>query len=384
MDLLSARANEGANEWKSRYENLDQAHQELQRQLLRQEQVTSDVKQEATGFLNQMKALSERSGQSFEREEKLVQQVQILENEIKDWKSRYARTKAQFGTLRASSTTTSIQQPDAEATARTGAFTAPDGLVKDIYITKFQIAIDELLRSVRGAELNAVLAHVKSVVIAVRNITLDMGDTQSGKDEQTQQRYKLKAKVSATANNLITASKNFATSHGLTPVSLLDAAASHLSASVIELIRVVRVRPTPVEELEDDEESSVDYYGLSGGGDSNHSSMSSPQTTQSITSQSKGPAPTKNGIPNGTSAAKPIHGIYEAPDSKIQELKVTLLRSTTSPSSKLTSPPTRPSSTLEPNPSIPRSNLSSPPSAPMPNPPTSSTTSPPSRPLPPR
>jgi hypothetical protein len=68
------------------------------------------------------------------------------------------------------------------------------------------------------------------------------------------QQAKLKSRVSATANNLITASKNHASSGGLSPVSLLDAAASHLSTAVVELVKHVKVRPTPEHELEHDEE----------------------------------------------------------------------------------------------------------------------------------
>ena len=334
MDRLTRQAS-GGGEWKNRYESLDKAHQDLRTQLLRQEKVTTEVKQEATGFLNQMKALSERSSQSVEREESLVHRVQILEKELQEWKSRYARTKAQSGTLRASSMANSLQQPDAGAVTRDGAFTAQDGLVKDIHVTKFQIAIDELLRSARGSEPNAVLAHVKSVVIAVRNITLDMGDTQSGNDEVTQQRNKLKAKVSATANNLITAAKNFAMSKGLSPVSLLDAAASHVSAAIVELVRQVKVRPTPAEELEDDDQhtpiadSPADYYGNS----HSRSSAALSAADRSIYISTSSPRPSQ--IPNGP--MKPVKPVQNSLLSSAQYV----------PPSKPTNGNSRASSTMD-------------------------------------
>ena len=66
-----------------------------------------------------------------------------------------------------------------------------------------------------------------------------------------QLRGKATRKLSATANNLITASKNFANSSGLSPVSLLDAAASHLSTAVIEIVHLVKIRASPADELED-------------------------------------------------------------------------------------------------------------------------------------
>ena len=332
MDRLTGQAS-GGGEWKSRYDSLDKAHQDLRTQLLRQEKVTTEVRQEATGFLNQMKVLSERSGQSLEREEKLVHQVHQLEKELQQWKNRYARSKTQLGNLRSSSIESTLSQPSA---ARDAAFTSQEGLVKDIHITKFQMAIDELLQSARGSEPNAVLAQVKSVVVAVRNITLDMGDTQSSKDEVVQQRHKLKTKVSATANNLITAAKNFAMSKGVSPVSLLDAAASHVSAAVVELVRFVKVRPTPAGELEDDDQytpiadSPADYYGLShsrssAADGSVYSSTSSPRPSQIPNGPIKPTIPVQNGMLTSAQyvpPSKPVNGNHRAADDRIEDLKV--------------------------------------------------------------
>jgi hypothetical protein len=54
----------------------------------------------------------------------------------------------------------------------------------------------------------------------------------------------LKSKTHATLSNLMTASKNHAMSFGVSPVSLLDAAASHLASTVVDLIRLLKVRRT--------------------------------------------------------------------------------------------------------------------------------------------
>jgi len=63
---------------------------------------------------------------------------------------------------------------------------------------------------------------------------------------------------------LITASKNFVSANGLSPVSLLDAAASHLTAAVVELVRTVKIRPTPAGELEDDDDGILDPVDTTG------------------------------------------------------------------------------------------------------------------------
>jgi hypothetical protein len=77
----------------------------------------------------------------------------------------------------------------------------------------------------------------------------------------------LKQKISVTANNLITATKNYAISKGISPVSLLDAAASHLTMAIVELIRLLKICPTPPLELDDDDDDSLiaespAYYGI--------------------------------------------------------------------------------------------------------------------------
>lgn len=338
VDTLTTQASMGKSEWKARYDNLDKVHQELRSALLRQDKITTDVKQEAAGFLNQMRSLSERSNESEEREENLVRQVHKLEKDVQEWKSRYARKRTQARTLRASAMAIPLQQADAGQVAKDGDFTAQDGLVKHIDVTRFQIAIDELLQSARGDEPNAVLARVKPVVIAIRDITIDLGGTQSSQDEAMQRRQKLRAKVSATANNLVTASKNFAMSKGLSPVSLLDAAASHLTSSTVELIRLVKIRPTPAHELEEQEENDViadspaDFYGMSRvrestGADSVYSTVTDPRRSVQPATQGKSAKLAQNEYLNGAQYAigpKPTHGIYKSPDNKMEELRTFL------------------------------------------------------------
>lgn len=331
MHSISSRAS-GDNEWKSRYESLDKTHQDLRADLFRQEKIAAEVKSEATGLLSQLKGLSQRTDQNVQREEDLVRKIHFLENEVQDWKNRYAKARTQARNAHAGPVFSPTSDP--RQLGQDGSFSAPDGLVKDIYVTKFQIAVDELLHSARSNESDAVLPHVKTVVISVRSIIQAVGNS-SSKGEQAEQLSKLKSKVSATTNNLITASKNFAFSRGFSPVSLLDAAASHLSASVIEVLRIVKIRPTHETELEqDDDENSIiadspaDYYGFSqarssAGGDSIYSP---PQVHQGLHSTHSGKKPLPNGIPNGA-LHSPLssHSVVQGSEGgKIEELKVSL------------------------------------------------------------
>lgn len=330
----------GGGEWQARCESLETENQTLKADLREQQRVTNEVKEEASAFLKEMKAISDRSSQSWEREEQLMHQVHRLEDEVKEWKSRYARTRTQLRTLRASSIGLSIQQPDAAQYAKDANLVSPDGLVKDVHVTKFQIAIDELLRTARVNEPSSVLDYMKGVVISVRHITQDMGDVHTGDPSSTQQRHALKQRVSATANNLITASKNFAVSNGVSPVSLLDAAASHLTSAVVELIRSVKIRPTPADELEDDDDGGQPaefsgYFTLQpgriSGGESLYSSTSSPRASPMRTKGQRNeswvarrPA-SRNGAPNGVSGlGLQMKMGLGAPkqDMEVEELKV--------------------------------------------------------------
>jgi hypothetical protein len=241
---------------------LERENEELRNELLEQREVTEEVRREAESFLREMRILSERHGSNFDREEQLQNQIDRLEAEVKDWRNRYARTKTQLRSLRASSIGLTIQQ-DASKYARDSGFTGEDGLVKDVHITKFQISIDELLQIARTDEPEKVMEYMKNVVVSVRRISQDIDESSPSKELSPQQ-VKLKARVSATANNLITASKNFAASKGLSPVSLLDAAASHLTSAVVELVKTVKIRPTPAGELEDDDDGALPAEATTG------------------------------------------------------------------------------------------------------------------------
>lgn len=204
-----------------------------------------------------MKALSDQCSASWEKEEVLLARVAQLEKEVEVWKNRYARAKTQRRNLRVSSVGPPLQLPDVKEYATDGRFVSPDGRVRHVHVTKFQIAIDELLHVARGDDLSSVTEYMKTVIVCTRYITQDVGEAPPGNEDYAAQLSKLKSRVSNFANNLITASKELVSSNGLSPVALLDAAASHLTAAVVELIQLVKVRPSSSDELENEEGDSV-------------------------------------------------------------------------------------------------------------------------------
>jgi hypothetical protein len=332
--------------------DLEQENEELRSELREQQRVTDEVRREAQEFLREMRMLSERTTSSYDREEQLTTMVTKLEEEVKDWRNRYARTKTQLRGLRASSMGLTIQEAKLN---KDSGFTQENGLVKDVHVTKFQISIDELLRTARTEDPTRVIEFMKSVVVNVRRITQDIDEAPSSNGDLAQQQAKLKSRVSVTANNLITASKNFAAANGLSPVSLLDAAASHLTAAVVELVRTVKIRPTPAGELEDDDDGNLEpvdtrgfypvqnpkqdsvpppFLGLRNGrptsGDSSmYSPINSPRESANMRPRSSRGAQLGNGlgIMNGNNKTLPPAPMgfgfgIRTQDTDVEELKV--------------------------------------------------------------
>ncbi|KAF5713876.1 SPA2 [Fusarium mundagurra] len=232
--------------------DLQRENDELRQELREQQQVTEEVRKEAQEFLLEMRQLSQQSGSTHERHAELEQTIERLEREVHEWKNRYAGAKTQLRHMRASSAGPGIEH-DAAKHVREKGFMDDRGLVKDVHVTKFQIAIDELLQKARTEDPEKVIDAMKQVVASVRRITKDIEVPQNNDEDFAQQQVKIRSKVSSTANNLITASKNFAHSAGMSPVSLLDTAASHLAAAIVELLGLVKIRTTPAEELDDDD-----------------------------------------------------------------------------------------------------------------------------------
>ena len=240
-------------------EDQERRIQILEQSLATQEKLTNEVREEATLYLQEMRDLSRQNDYAVEQEEKLAAQVVKLESDIEAWRSRYARLKVQNKTLRASTIGLGLQPSfDAGNLTRQQSLFSQDGLVRDVDITRFQLAVDDLLKSARQSETMPMLESVKQVTLVVSSIASNVGTdgypTPSPSPHSPSVRLrepsvgKLKARVMGYANSLITATKQHAAAAGLSPVALLDAAASNLTASVIELIKAVGISATDLQE----------------------------------------------------------------------------------------------------------------------------------------
>lgn len=255
LRLQADSRNPADNEHQSRRIHL------LEEELATQEKLTKEVRDEAMMYLHEMRDLSRQNDEAVEQEEKLAAQVTALGREIDEWRQRYARVKAQNRSLRASTIGLNLHTAfDAGSLMRKEGLMSPDGLVRDVDVTHFQLSVDELLRAARKPGAQAMIDSVKQVTVCVQSIAANI-DTDghaphspngAGTGATAQPDHsvaKLKARVMGTANSLITATKQHATAHGLSPVALLDAAASNLTAAVVELVKAVGIRVSSDGEL---------------------------------------------------------------------------------------------------------------------------------------
>ncbi len=135
-----------------------------------------------------------------------------------------------------------------------------DGNIADINVSSFQSAVDGLLAAARyarqtdsrGLELifarsstpTGVLPAMKAIVEAVAEIGEDVKafEAHPNLDVDVSRLESMKHESTGRLNNLMQAARKHAMASGLSPVSLLDAAAGHLSANVVEIIKLLKIR----------------------------------------------------------------------------------------------------------------------------------------------
>lgn len=285
-------------------------YEALQEQYSQQKRMTDEVRQEASRILADLNSLSLRQANDLEREEQLVQRNMDLEREIDEWKSRYAKTRTLNGGLRLSVVASTVSVPNTLTHLRDSTFLRPDGLVRDLHMTKFQFSIDELLKSVRQDEAPSILDCAKQVAFIVtcihddvdsvsRRSSVNSADNAATETPSPGVRQRLTDRVTATANNLITATKNHISSAGMSPISLIDAAASHLTTAIIDLVRHVKIRPSNSLDFAENEVYGVSSVPslISG------TASTAASATSVITPTSKDRYEAEKSIPNGLNRA---------------------------------------------------------------------------------
>ncbi|GAB7346194.1 hypothetical protein MBLNU457_4933t1 [Dothideomycetes sp. NU457] len=256
---------------------LQQRCQTLERRLVEQQKTTDEVRQNATEFLQEMRLLSQQSDAALEKEEQLRSQISSLQVEVDEWKHRYTKTRTLLRTLHASSIGLSLQNMADKALSSRQEYLSQNGVVSDMDVTSFQISIDELLTTARRGAAEETLNKMKAVVHNVQQMTggesgNDYNGVLSPATSPNPQSpplngnpptvSSLTTRVTRNAKGLITATRNFVSSNGLSPVSLVDAAAANLTAAVVDYLKTVGIKPTSGDHLRHDAEDVESYETL--------------------------------------------------------------------------------------------------------------------------
>ncbi|KAG2015810.1 hypothetical protein CC2G_009047 [Coprinopsis cinerea AmutBmut pab1-1] len=212
------------------------------------EQLRNDME----GLLVELDNLNRRNDELMTAKDSDLAVIRDLDAQLKEYKRKYEQAKTELRSVKATSQlflpTPKFEKSEDQLPV------APDGGVLDIHITAFMTAIDALLTAGRSNAPTRVLTPMKTVVNAVTNIVEDVRsfERKPNRDPEVDvdALRALRDRAEATLSNLVAATKTHATSHGMSPVSLLDAAASHVSTTITEIARTVCIRKASKQEQE--------------------------------------------------------------------------------------------------------------------------------------
>lgn len=220
------------------------------------------------GLLVELSDLSKRNDELMTAKDADLVVIRDLDNQLKDYKRKYEQAKTELRSVKGTCFAFPQLKLLIENLATSQLFlpapknnqlddqlpVAPDGGVLDIHVTSFLSSVDSLLTAGRSNAPTRVLAPMKAVVNSVTSIIEDVQAferrSQRDPDIDLDALRLLRERAETTLSNLTTASKTHATSSGLSPVSLLDAAASHVSATITDICKTVCIRKATSGELE--------------------------------------------------------------------------------------------------------------------------------------
>ncbi|KAF9564798.1 hypothetical protein CPC08DRAFT_705093 [Agrocybe pediades] len=196
-------------------------------------------------LLLEVDELARRNEELMEAKDSDNNLIKELDVQLKEYKRKYEQAKTELRGIKATSQLY-LQAPKFDKGEDQLPMEANGGIL-DIHVTAFLSAIDSLLTAGRSNAPTRVLTPMKAVVHAVTNIIEDVKAFERRPqreqfDVDLELLNTLKERAEATLSNLAAASKTHASSSGMSPVSLLDAAASHVSATVTEIGKTIFIR----------------------------------------------------------------------------------------------------------------------------------------------
>lgn len=222
----------------------------LQDELAQQNQIIGELRGEVESLVQEISQLSSRNEELVSEKDQDLLVISDLNQQVQSFKRKYEQAKTELRQYKATSQLF-VSPPKAAE------FMVPSdtGAVADVNVTAFQTSIDELLAAARSTTPSSVIVAMKSVVLATTLVTDDVAKFEQSAPstlsaDEVEQLAQLKPRISTSLNNLMTACRNHASSQGMSPLSLLDAAASHVATTVVELVKLVKLRTASAAEKE--------------------------------------------------------------------------------------------------------------------------------------
>lgn len=200
--------------------SMESSHKDLQQKLEHQRNVTDQVRQEASLFLEEMRQLTHRSQHS--------QTADKLAQEASHWQARYEEVRKELDDMRRANRMSRLpSMADYMSVQIEPSVLRDDGEISETAVRNFHDAISLLLSGVR-AQPGQWPELLHKVVLATR----ELGAADKSGNA-----------VSRTANQLITVVRNYAQVKGLMPLAVVDAAAADLTMAVAVTLQELGVFP---------------------------------------------------------------------------------------------------------------------------------------------
>ncbi|KAH7921276.1 hypothetical protein BV22DRAFT_1038847 [Leucogyrophana mollusca] len=212
-------------------------------------EIIDQLRSDMEGLMTELSDLSRRNDELMTAKDSDLIVIRDLDNQLKEYKRKYEQAKTELRSVKATSQLF-LQTPKLDDQLPM----SPDGGLLDIHVTAFVSAIDSLLTAGRTNAPTRVLTPMKAVVTSMSAIIEDVRAYEqrpTRADVDIDNLRSLRERAEATLTNLVAASKTHATSSGMSPVSLLDAAASHVSATLTEIAKMVCIRKASRNEQEE-------------------------------------------------------------------------------------------------------------------------------------
>ncbi|KAG2352042.1 hypothetical protein BDR07DRAFT_1344693 [Suillus spraguei] len=218
-------------------------------------EIIEQLRADMEGLMSELGDLSRRNDELMTAKDSDLTVIRDLDSQLKEYKRKYEQAKTELRSVKATSQLF-LQAPKMEDQLPMG----PDGGLVDIHVTAFVSAIDSLLTAGRSSAPTRVLVPMKAVVTSTTAIIDDVRAYEqhpSRTDVDVDILHTLRERAEATLTNLVAASKTHATASGMSPVSLLDAAASHVSVTLTEIAKMICIRKASRAEQEEFMSSST-------------------------------------------------------------------------------------------------------------------------------